>query len=319
MKNRWILFILLFLGDNLFAQTSQDIQIHDTRDINLLPNAFHWSSSYAYRARFDFKYNHIVGMPGSGVYSTVLTMPQWPDNSGDKMHQLGFNNGGVFFRQGWPSGAIWDGWRKVLIEDEQGNIGIGTTVTSNGKLTVSGTDINLLRLENEMNGGESMMRFRAKTTEGAYLHADVSLYANGGFLGIKIPHNNSAGSGYQMVIKDDGNIGIGTITPSEKLSVNGNVKAKKIIVSQTGWPDYVFDSSYALRTLSEVEKFIAVNKHLPDMPSAKEVEQKGISVGDNQALLLKKIEEMTLYILQINKRVLELEKENKLHKRKIKQ
>jgi hypothetical protein len=85
------------------------------------------------------------------------------------------------------------------------------------------------------------------------------------------------------------------------LSVNGNIKTKKIIVSQTGWPDYVFDSSYALRSLSEVEKFIAKNKHLPDMPSAKEVEEKGISVGENQALLLKKIEELTLHLIRQDK------------------
>jgi len=311
MKIKCILVTLLFCCSGLLGQTSQDLLIHDTRDINLLPNAFHWNSSYAYRARFDFKYNHVVGIPGLGVYSTVLTIPQWPDNSGDKMHQLGFNNGGIFFRQGWPSGAIWEGWRKVLVEDAQGNIGIGTTVTSNGKLTVNGTDINLLRLENEMNGGESMMRFRAKTTEGIYLHSDVSLNADGGFLGFKVPHNNSVGIGYQMIIKTDGKIGIGTTTPSEQLSVNGNIRAKKLIVSQTGWPDYVFDSSYSLRSLSELEKFIAKNKRLPNMPSAKEVEEKGISVGDNQVLLLKKIEELTLYIIQQGKEIEMLKKQIK--------
>jgi len=106
-----------------------------------------------------------------------------------------------------------------------------------------------------------------------------------------------------------GNVGIGTSSPSEKLSVNGNIRTKKLIVSQSGWPDYVFDSSYSLRSLSEVEKFITINKRLPDMPSSKEVEEKGISVGDNQALLLKKIEELTLYIIKMNK------ENNEAHKR----
>lgn len=114
----------------------------------------------------------------------------------------------------------------------------------------------------------------------------------------------------------NGNVGIGTTMPSEKLSVNGNVRAKKIIVSQSGWPDYVFDSSYALRSLSEVERFIVKNKHLPDMPSAKEVGEKGISVGDNQALLLKKIEEMTLYMIKMNNEIEKLKKENKKLKSK---
>lgn len=107
----------------------------------------------------------------------------------------------------------------------------------------------------------------------------------------------------RLQVTTGGNVGIGINNPTEKLSVNGNVRAKKVIVSQTGWPDYVFDSSYSLRTLSEVEKFISSNKHLPDMPSAKEVEEKGISIGDNQTLLLKKIEELTLYVIDLQKQI----------------
>lgn len=103
----------------------------------------------------------------------------------------------------------------------------------------------------------------------------------------------------KMVIDDDGNVGIGTGVLSEKLSVNGNIKAKKIIVSQLGWSDYVFNETYKLRSLSSLESFIKENKHLPEVPSAKEVEENGISVGDNQALLLKKIEELTLYIIKL--------------------
>lgn len=105
----------------------------------------------------------------------------------------------------------------------------------------------------------------------------------------------------KVTIDELGNMGVGTVTPTEKLSVNGNIRAKKIIISQSGWPDYVFDSSYSLRTLSEVENFIINNKHLPDMPSAKEVEENGISLGDHQAILLKKIEELTLYLIHLKK------------------
>jgi len=100
-----------------------------------------------------------------------------------------------------------------------------------------------------------------------------------------------------------GNVGIGTATPSEKLSVNGNVSAKKMIVTQTGWSDYVFNDGYKLRSLSSLETYLKKNKHLPEVPSAKEVEEKGLSVGDNQALLLKKIEELTLYMIEVNKKV----------------
>ena len=107
----------------------------------------------------------------------------------------------------------------------------------------------------------------------------------------------------KVTIDETGNMGIGTVTPTEKLAVNGNIRAKKMIVSQTGWPDYVFHSSYVLPSLREVENYIIKNKHLPGIPSAKEIEEKGISVGDNQALLLQKIEELTMYLIQQNKQL----------------
>jgi hypothetical protein len=104
-----------------------------------------------------------------------------------------------------------------------------------------------------------------------------------------------------LFLHDNGNVGVGTINPSEKLSVNGNIRAKKVIVSQTGWADYVFDSTYRLRPLDEVDNFIRSNKHLPEIISAAEAEQNGIDIGQNQVLLLKKIEELTLYIIAQDK------------------
>jgi hypothetical protein len=112
-----------------------------------------------------------------------------------------------------------------------------------------------------------------------------------------------------------GNVGIGTTTPTEKLSVNGNIKAKKLIVSQAGWPDYVFSKNYKLKPLSEVDQFIKTNKHLPDMPSAKDVKNKGLDVGNAQSLLVRKIEELTLYIIKQDKKVEEMQNQiNQLKK-----
>ncbi|MBN8720081.1 MAG: hypothetical protein J0H85_11590 [Sediminibacterium magnilacihabitans] len=111
------------------------------------------------------------------------------------------------------------------------------------------------------------------------------------------------GNANQFYLSANSNVGIGTSSPSEKLSVNGNIKTQKLIVTQTGWSDYVFDSSYQLKSLPDIERFIRKNKHLPDIPSTKEVEEKGVSVGDNQALLLKKIEELTLYIIDQQKQI----------------
>jgi len=95
---------------------------------------------------------------------------------------------------------------------------------------------------------------------------------------------------------------------SNKLLVNGSIGAKKVRVTQNGWPDYVFDGNYDLMPLAQVADFIAQNKHLPQVPSAKEVEKEGIDLGDNQALLLRKIEELTLYIIAQQKQIDELKK-----------
>lgn len=84
--------------------------------------------------------------------------------------------------------------------------------------------------------------------------------------------------------------------------IDGQVTAKNIRVAPSAsWPDYVFDRGYPLLSIGELEKYIEKNSHLPGMPSATEVEKKGIDVGDNQAALLKKIEELTLYIIKQDK------------------
>lgn len=123
--------------------------------------------------------------------------------------------------------------------------------------------------------------------------------------------SNNGGTQVDNILRltKTGNVGIGTASPSEKLSVNGNIRSKKLIVTLTGWADYVFNKNYKLKPLSEVEQFIKTNKHLPEVPSAKQVEKDGIDVGDNEALLLKKIEELTLYMIDQNKKIDDLKKE----------
>jgi hypothetical protein len=93
-------------------------------------------------------------------------------------------------------------------------------------------------------------------------------------------------------------------TLNSDLAVNGRVSAQKMLITQTGrWPDYVFNKQYTLPSLSEVENFIKQNNHLPGIPSAAEIEKKGIDVGNNQAALLQKIEELTLYAIEQEKKI----------------
>jgi hypothetical protein len=93
--------------------------------------------------------------------------------------------------------------------------------------------------------------------------------------------------------------------------VNGNIVSKKVRVTQTGWPDYVFEEKYPLLPIPELNNFIKSNKHLPEIPTEKEVSENGLDLGDMNALLLKKIEELTLYVIDLQKQVDELKKDSK--------
>ena len=109
--------------------------------------------------------------------------------------------------------------------------------------------------------------------------------------------------GDDIVIDGHGNIGIGTLTPQEKLSVNGKIRAQEIKVEVAGWPDYVFARNYTLPTLQETENHIKEKGHLPGIPSAAEIKANGVDLGEMNAKLLQKIEELTLYIIELEKRV----------------
>jgi len=100
-----------------------------------------------------------------------------------------------------------------------------------------------------------------------------------------------------------GNIGLGTLNPTEKLSVNGKIRAREIKVQATDWPDYVFEEGYKVGTLKELETYIKANKHLPGMPSAKDVEANGIAVSEMLKLQQQKIEELTLHLIEKDKKI----------------
>jgi len=117
----------------------------------------------------------------------------------------------------------------------------------------------------------------------------------------------------KLQILRSGNVGIGT-SPSAKLDVAGTIKATEIKVeAQTA--DFVFEPDYKLRPLDEVEIFVKENKHLPEIPSAKQMEADGVNVAEMNKLLLQKVEELTLYSIQLKKDNLDLsEKQNRQEK-----
>ena len=115
-------------------------------------------------------------------------------------------------------------------------------------------------------------------------------------------------------LTNEGNLGIGTHSTTSKLAVNGNIRAKEIKVETSNWPDYVFAEDYKLPSLKETEQHIKEQGHLPGIPSAAEVNEHGINLGDMNAKLLKKIEELTLLLIQQNKRIETLETEHRSKK-----
>jgi hypothetical protein len=113
----------------------------------------------------------------------------------------------------------------------------------------------------------------------------------------------SAAAAPKMIINPAGNVGIGTTQPNSfRLAVEGKIGARGVRVTmQSPWPDYVFRPEYRLMSLEELRAFISANRHLPEMPTAEEVEKEGIDLGEMDAKLLKKIEELTLYVLELKK------------------
>jgi hypothetical protein len=108
-------------------------------------------------------------------------------------------------------------------------------------------------------------------------------------------------------------VGIGTVNPgSFKLSVEGKIGAREVRVTNANpWPDYVFNNQYKLISLTSLEEYIRKNNHLPNIPSAQEVKENGIELGQMNAKLLEKIEELTLYIIDLKKEIEQLKKERR--------
>ena len=147
----------------------------------------------------------------------------------------------------------------------------------------------------------------------------IFFFANGGVMDFNIsPASGSTSAGTnvswgtpKMRINRNGEVGIGTTDiDGYRLSVEGAIRSTEVKVEASPWPDYVFASNYNLPSLESVETYINEHGHLPEVPSAEVVEEEGIKLGEMNAVLLKKIEELTLYTLSQQKEIASLKGEN---------
>ncbi|MFD2888072.1 TMF family protein [Chitinophaga cymbidii] len=107
-----------------------------------------------------------------------------------------------------------------------------------------------------------------------------------------------------LTLTSGGNVGIGTTsTGIHKLAVEGSIGARKVKVNPSGWADFVFHPEYRLSPLEEVEAFIDNNGHLPEIPTAREIAKEGLDLGEMDKKLLQKIEELTLYVIEQNRKL----------------
>jgi hypothetical protein len=117
-----------------------------------------------------------------------------------------------------------------------------------------------------------------------------------------------------MTMTEDGKVGVGTtyIPDTYLLAVNGKIISTEVTVSlRDDWPDYVFNKNYSLMSISELEKSIKENNKLPGVPSATDIKENGIQLGEMNKILLEKVEGLTLYIIELNKRIDALEANQK--------
>ena len=137
----------------------------------------------------------------------------------------------------------------------------------------------------------------------AYYHGNILLNYT------RQPHHESiidAGTEYKLNSTHGmygDRFGIGTNTPSAELEVNGTIRSKEVKVEASPWPDYVFEEAYDLRSLEATEQYIQRNKHLPEIPSAEEIQANGLVLGEMNRLLLQKVEELTLHLISKEKEI----------------
>ncbi|MXV17714.1 hypothetical protein [Hufsiella ginkgonis] len=247
-------------------------------------------------------------LAGNQAWGHVLTLSTDMPGTDDPRLLFGYRGGAKQWSLGGSQNTtrfgIWedggDGVYGSGFETERftvlpgGNVGIGTS-GPDGKLVITTSSDTFPTLRLAPNNAYGW-NFYERATDG-----DLSIAGE----------NNNVDIQTLYLKRSNGNVGIGTVAPNEKLTVAGKVHAREIIITATAGADFVFADDYALKPLHEVEQYVKENKHLPEIAPAADMQKNGLQLGEMNIKLLQKVEELTLYLIELKKEVEVLKKQIK--------
>lgn len=274
------------------------IQLANTNDLRMGTNSGNNTGKVIFRTNATDRV--AIDQDGEVGIGTITPLAKLHIPTGQDADLSSTTNGYIMLGAGNTTSLLLDN-NEIMVRNTNSTPGTLAIQNDGGEVTVGArTTINKGGEALKLNGADPQMTFY----QNGVFKSFIEQSNNGLYMGV---------NGGNLRLDATGQVAIGGIVPAAsayKLTVTGKIICEELKVKlvSSGWPDYVFDQKYKLKTLSEVEQFIAKNKHLPNIPSAAEVEKNGIEVGDMQKKMMEKIEELTLYIIDLQKQIDEFKK-----------